>query len=204
MTVAVAGNPDLGNGADFIVSALVKPLDGVKVSGGYALKGNSVAGGFLAAGDGAWNVAADVDVAKLIDADFSLGVSAAYVGAKVANGPATSFVAALYGGIDVVDAGLEYAFVKADSSAELQNIITVVANVNVVENLGLTPYFGIKDLSKPGDTWFLGLDASYTVSSVTFGVGLAYDSNAITGAGTDELNYNKEGFTIVPSVKVAF
>ncbi len=178
------------NGGDVAVSALVTPLDGLKVSAGWVLYGDSQN---KTGNDGAVTAAADVNVGSLVGLDFDLGVAASYI---YGIGAENHVVAAtVYGGVDAFDAYAEYSY----NTASKANFLVVGANVNVVENMLLDFFVGANDLGNDnfGDTFFVGGDIGYTVSGVTFQLGVEY-------AAGDAFSYDETGLSIVPQVKVAF
>ena len=179
------------NGGDVAVSALVTPLDGLKVSAGWVLYGDSQN---KTGNDGAVTAAADVNVGSLVGLDFDLGVAASYI---YGIGAENHVVAAtVYGGVDAFDAYAEYSY----NTASKANFLVVGANVNVVENMLLDFFVGANDLGNDnfGDTFFVGGDIGYTVSGVTFQLGVEYS------ASTAAFSYDEAGLSIVPQVKVAF
>ena len=176
------------NGGDVAVSALVTPLDGLKVSAGWVLYGDSQNS---TGKDGAVTAAADVNVGSLVGLDFDLGVAASYI---YGIGAENHVVAAtVYGGVDAFDAYAEYAYNTVGEA----NYLVVGANVNVVENMLLDFFVGANNLAEIGDTFFVGGDIGYTVSGVTFQLGVEY-------AAGDAFSYDETGLSIVPQVKVAF
>ena len=106
--VQLAADPGLNGGnddnitttSDFLASALVTPIDGVKVSVDYALKGDG-------AGDGLFGAAADINLGSLLDLDFSVGVS---VADKYDFTKGNTIAATVYGGVDLVSVSVEYAY----------------------------------------------------------------------------------------------
>ena len=197
--VLVAGAPKLKTpaddsetvgqvGGDFTVSAKVTPLNGLAVSAGWVLNGKDDNGtgtdGLIAAG-------ADVNLADMIGLGFDLGVSASY---KYGFGPKQNVVAAtVYGGVDVVDAFVEYAYLSNDA----QHYLMAQVNLNLVENMLLDVFAGAQDLGDFARTYFVGGDIGYTLSGVTFQLGLEY-------AAGEAQNYDLTGLSIVPQIKVAF
>ena len=228
VTVTIAGAPELkpyknqtGNsfdagaaenatattGKDLMVSAIVKPVDGVAVSVGYVMNGKaddnaSITRGtgdaketekFKMGGNGLLTGAVDVNVGALAGLDFDLGVSASY---KYGFGTKTNVVAAtVYGGVDVVDFAVEWAL-KGET-----NYLYAGVNLNVVENMLLDVYVGANDIAEFGDTFFVGGDVGYTIKDVTLALGIEY---AGTGANGGAYNYDYTGLSIVPKVSVSF
>ena len=170
------------------MSAKVTPLNGLAVSAGWVLNGKNDNGtgtdGLIAAG-------ADVNLADMIGLGFDLGVSASY---KYGFGPKQNVVAAtVYGGVDVVDAFVEYAYLSNDA----QHYLMAQVNLNLVENMLLDVFAGAQDLGDFARTYFVGGDIGYTLSGVTFQLGLEY-------AAGEAQNYDLTGLSIVPQIKVAF
>ena len=179
------------NDGDVTVSALVTPVDGVAVSAGWVLNGDGQNG---TGKEGAVTAAADVNVGALAGLDFDLGVSAAYIYGIGAENSVIS--GAVYGGVDVFDAYVEYSYNTLET-VDRPNFLVFGANFNVVENMLLDVFVGANDLGAFGDTFFVGGDVGYTVSGVTFQLGVEY---AAGGA----FSYDETGFSIVPQVSVAF
>ena len=180
----------LVGGGDLAISALVTPVDGVKVSGGWVLNGKDDNG---TGTEGVAGGAVDVNVGTLAGLDFDLGVSASY---KYGFGTKTNVVAAtVYGGVDVVDFAVEWAL-QGET-----NYLYAGVNLNVVENMLLDVYVGANDIAEFGDTFFVGGDVGYTIKDVTLALGIEY---AGTGANGGAYNYDYTGLSIVPKVSVSF
>ena len=204
VTVQVAGAPELTagkddgkggkanvGGGDLVISALTNPLDGLKVSAGWVLKGD---GQNNSGNDGAFTAAADVNVATLAGLNFDLGVSASYI-IGFADAAAQTIAATVYGGVDLVDAYVEYSASITDAATK--HFLVAGANLNVVENMILDVFFGATDLENFGDTVFVGGDIGYTLQNVTFKLGVEY-------AKGSAFSYDLPGLSIVPQVSVAF
>ena len=199
--VQVAGAPEFtsaaddeagidGKGGDLVISALTNPLDGLKVSAGWVLNGKDDNN---TGSDGIVGGAVDVNVATLVGLNFDLGVSASY---KYGFATEQSVVAAtVYGGVDLVDAYVEYSASIADAATK--HYLVAGANLNVVENMILDVFFGATDLENFGDTVFVGGDIGYTLQNVTFKLGVEY-------AKGEAFSYDLPGLSIVPQVSVAF
>lgn len=187
------GNADhLVGGGDFAVSAKVTPVDGLAMSAGYVLYGKNDNG---TGSKGIVGGAVNVDVSALAGLDFSLGASASY---KYGFANKQNVVAAtVYGGVDVVDLAVEYAYLSGSD----EHYLYAGANFNVVENMLLDAYFGANNLTKFADTFFVGGDIGYTLKNVTFALGVEY---AATTAGNGAYNYDYNGLSIVPKVSVSF
>ena len=65
------------------------------------------------------------------------------------------------------------------------------------ENMLLDVFAGAQDLGDFARTYFVGGDIGYTLSGVTFQLGLEY-------AAGEAQNYDLTGLSIVPQIKVAF
>ena len=190
--------------APIAVSALTKPVDGVAVSLAYGhhseiYTGGSDDNGWLA--EHAFGGAVNFNIGALAGLDFDLGVtvydnvglnkttiteipdnketedvdeSARVV--TVAENDINTFAAAVYGGVDVVDAYLEFRM-DNDLTAKTNTFgMKTQVNFNVVENLGLDVYFSASDFSDFGGSFKVGGDVSYTVSGVEFAANLDYSA----------------------------
>ena len=189
--------------APIAVSALTKPVDGVAVSLAYGhhseiYTGGSDDNGWLA--EHAFGGAVNFNIGALAGLDFDLGVtvydnvglnettvkeieddpdteadeSARLV--TVAENDINTFAAAVYGGVDVVDAYLEFRM-DNDLTAKTNTFgMKTQVNFNVVENLGLDVYFSASDFSDFGGSFKVGGDVSYTVSGVEFAANLDYSA----------------------------
>ena len=183
-------NPEGGNfddgiktTSDFLASALVTPIDGVKVSVDYALKGDGA--------NGLFGAAADINLGALLDLDFSVGVSVAdryNIGAE-----SNDLAVTVYGGVDMVDVAVEYAY-----TAKSEHFLYAGVNLNVVENMLLDVYFGANDLAKFADTYYVGGNVGYVVSGMTFNVGIEYS------APKAAKEFDLSGFNIVPSISFSW
>ena len=167
--------------SDFLASVLVTPIDGLKVSVDYALKGdgNSDFKGLVGA-------AANVDLGTMLDLDFAVGVSVA--DRYNIEAEENDLAVTVYGGVDAVDVAVEYAYTAAKA-----HYLYAGVNLNIVENMLLDVYFGANDLTKFADQFFVGGDVGYTLSGMTFKLGVEY-------AAADAYNYDLSGFSIVPSI----
>lgn len=195
------------NEGDFLVSALVRPLDGLAISAGYVLKGDAkdsgsdygtdnYAGGLVA-------TSADINVGELAGLDFSFGVG---LSEKYdIEGKNNIFAAAVYGGFDPVSFTLQYGL-KSYNTADDEHFMYAAVDVTAVENMLLDLYFGAYNAAEFADSWYIGGDIGYTLANVTYKLGVEY------GAGTS-FNYNDSyyktdnsgaGLWIVPSIAVAW
>lgn len=186
----VAVDPGLNGGnddnittkSDILASALVTPINGIKVSVDYAWKGDDA--------DGLFGAAADFNLGKLLDLDFNVGVS---VADKYGIGPKTNDLAVtVYGGVDAVEVAVEYAYTAAKA-----HYLYAGANFNVVENMLLGAYFGANDVTDFANEFFVGGNVGYVISGMTFNLGLEYSAG-------DSYNYDLKGLNIVPSVSFAW
>ena len=193
-----ANNADAGTKGDFIVSALVTPLNGLSVSAGWALVGNADTNGSVA--DGQFNAAVDVNIAELCGLDFDLGVGFAdryNYGGEGANGIA----AQVYGGVDLVSGYVEYV---RDNKI---NRLHAGVDLNVVENMILNLYGGAGDFAAENGDWYVGGNVGYTVAGITFQVNLQYAAGgymASKGGDIAQGAVKAEGFSITPMLKVNF
>lgn len=209
--VQLAGAPELignagekngpllgGNQGDFVVSALAK-WNGLAVSAGYMLKGDandSSMGGTDNYAKGLVGGAVDVNLGSLIGTDFDFGVAASD---KYSIGDEINMLGvAAYFGFDPAKVTVQYGLTtKTDTPAD--HFIYAGVDVTAIENLALTVYGGAYSFS--AESWYVGATAGYTVSSVTFQLGLEYANNkSFKYDGTAD----DGGFWIVPSVKIAF
>lgn len=209
--VQVGGGPGLVPGdeegwmdaekGDFIVSALVKPINGLAVSAGYVLNGEDKLGD--GSSKGAVNAAADINIGDMLGTDFTVGLS---VADKYAFDAKTNlFLATVYGGIDVVDVAFEYGL-KTPEVGDMTHMIYLGVDLNVLEGLLLNIYGGSTNAAV-GEAYYVGANVGYTVSNVTFKANLQY-----TGTETDTGNFGDlsegaikaTGFSITPSIGVTF
>ena len=215
-----------------IVSALVKPIDGVQVSASYAMNPGSVADGWCNDADDTsepehgWAMAANVNITDIIGIDdWSVGVEVTYVG--IYNQTAESareglnddigaiIAATVYGGWQFIDAGVEYGIaINPDSSLterkESENISFLTISANMDLEIGdmeipVSVWFGSSGLEEFGDAIYVGASASYVYKGVGFGLGLEY---AGPYAKTNNMQYgvnsgDKGVFAIIPSVSLA-
>ena len=179
--------------APIVASVKTTPIEGLSASVAYANYGVMYLGG---TDDTDYPVASvlgfavNADIAALAGLDFSLGVTAYdNIGFDTAN--VNAFAAAVYGGVDVVDAFFEFRMQNqlVEGGATTCGMKTQV-NFNVVENLGLDAYLSASDFSDFGNTFAVGGDVSYTISGVEFAANMEY------GAGA--------GFSVTPKVIVVF
>ena len=193
-----------------VASVMSAPVDGVKVSVAYSHNAAIYALG----SDGnevdvanAFGGAVDLNIGALLDSDFALGVTvydnfgwggftssadSQKNGVAVAGDTYNAFAAAVYGGVDVVDAFFE---LRMDNATIAKKTTTTLGmktqvNLNVVENLGLDVYLAASDFSDFGNTFAVGGDASYTISGVKFAANLEYGATA--------------GFSVTPKVVITF
>ena len=195
-----------------VISAMTTPVEGVSLSVGYAYNGymytakatpwvnkkaENVTEGAV---DHGVTVATNVNVGTLAGLDFDLGVTAydniGFTGKNTYN----NFAAAVYGGVDVVDAYFEFRMDNTKIADVADNVfgMKTQVNFNVVENLGLDVFFNIGNFEKVGDTFEVGGDVSYTVSGVEFAANLKYAG----GAGFSVTR--GAGFSVTPKVIVVF
>lgn len=183
---------------DIAVSALITPIDGIKVSADWALKGENRTGNHgmtSTSNEGVFGAAANADVAKLANLDFTFGASVAY---RLEYGNKYNVVAAeVYGGSDKITGYAEYAFKRLPG--EIRHGLQLGVDFSgLVKNSALDVYFGSRDVVNFRSNWFVGGDLGYTVTNVKFNLGLEYDSSSYS------YNFSAKGFHIVPSVSVSF
>ena len=195
---------------DFIVSAIVRPVNGVAVSAAYSMIGDCKILDY-ASPNGYMNVEASVDLGAILGTDWTLGID---VADKMAfakdNGPFVNmFLASVYGGIDVFQLAAEYGF--ASSTAEgsrAVNLLYVGADINVLEGLLLNAYFGSTDLELFKDNWYVGANVGYEVyDGITLALNVQYATDAAAGfIGGDisEGSVAAAGFSITPKMSIAF
>ena len=202
--IAVDPTSEVTKKMPLVVSAMTTPVEGVSLSVGYAYNGymytakatpwvnekaEKVTEGAV---DHGVTVATSVNVGTLAGLDFDLGVTAYdNIGFK-GNDTYNNFAAAVYGGVDVVDAYFEFRMDNTKIADVADNVfgMKTQVNFNVVENLGLDVFFNIGNFEKVGDTFEVGGDVSYTVSGVEFAANLKYAGGA--------------GFSVTPKVIVVF
>lgn len=205
----VEAGDDVKRGADFIASALVKPVDGIGVSVGYVLNGETkweiVDATNATAKNGHFNAAVNVDIAALADLDFDLGLS---IGDRWAIGAGANLVAAtVYGGVDVVGFSAEYALATQDKAIE--NYFNVGLDLNVVEGLKLNVYTGAMGLGEAHgfkDAFFVGGNVGYTYSNIGINLNVQYAGANANGYMGDvsEGAVKHAGFSLTPSVSIAW
>lgn len=196
------------------LSVMSTPVSGVSVSAVYAYNGliYQVDKDTKVPADHVLGFAVNADFAALFGLDFQLGV-AAYdnVGFNYSvntkdpddaeaednwvaqDKNVNTFAAAVYGGVDLVDAYFELRMnnelVKNGTSTfGMKSQV----NLNLVENLKLDVYFNIANFAKTADTYAVGGDVSYTISGVEFAGNIDYTAGA------------EGGFSITPKVIIAF
>ena len=216
-SIMVAGSPktvavdndfnDLSaNNGDLMVSAIVNPLSGLSVSAGYVLNGDTSDSGIdrnNSNADGIIGASADINIAELVGLDFGLGIG---LSEKYDFGGENNiFVAAVYGAFDPVGFELQYGL-KNYGDDTTEHFVYAGVDVTAVENMLLDAYFGAYNAAEFNDSWFVGADIGYTISDISFKLGVEY------GAGTsynyDDSYYKTSdsgaGLWIVPSVSVAW
>lgn len=210
--VQLAGAPELignagekngallgGNQGDFVVSALAK-WNGLAVSAGYMLKGDandSSMGGTDNYAKGLVGGAVDVNLGSLIGTDFDFGVAASD---KYSIGDEINMLGvAAYFGFDPAKVTVQYGL-TTKTGAAADHFLYAGVDVTAIENLALTVYGGAYSFS--AEQWYVGATAGYTVSSVTFQLGVEYaNGKSYKYDGTLD---DDTGLWIVPSVKIAF
>ena len=216
-SIMVAGSPKTvavdndfnglsANNGDLMVSAIVNPLSGLSVSAGYVLNGDPSDSGIdrnNSNADGIIGASADINIAELVGLDFGLGIG---LSEKYDFGGENNiFAAAVYGTFDPVGFELQYGL-KNYGDDTTEHFVYAGVDVTAVENMLLDAYFGAYNAAEFNDSWFVGADIGYTISDISFKLGVEY------GAGTsynyDDSYYKTSdsgaGLWIVPSVSVAW
>ena len=205
------------NVGDFIVSALVTPIDGLAVSAGYVYNGEDK---ITDNNNGAVNAEVEVNLADMLGLDFDIGLGVAdkYHFAKD-NEKASSniFLAQVYGGIDLITLSAEYglaSYLPGVKGVDATNIsmFYVGADINVLEGLTLNVYTGATALGKGieyGDTFYVGGNVGYTLAGVGLNLNVQYAGDSATSyiAGLGDIaqgGVGAVGFSITPSVSVSF
>lgn len=196
--------------ADLLVSAIVRPIDGLAISAAYTLNGDDCKILDDNNGNGIMNIAASVDLGKMLGTDWTFGLDVADKMA-FANGetaPFTNlFLASVYGGVDVFQLAAEYG-VKTRGSVDPVQLLYVGADINVLEGLLLNAYFGSTDLVKFGDNWYVGANVGYEVyDGITLALNVQYatdNSAQFIGGDISEGSVKAGGFSITPKISVAF
>ena len=176
-----------------VASALTKPVDGVAVSAAYAHNGYfKLSDETEKTPENAASVAADINVGTLAGLDFDLGVTVYDNFGWEKEASLNALAAAVYGGVDFVDAFFELRMQNLTANKETDTTLGMKTqvNFNVVENLGLDVYFSIGSFDAVEDSYAVGGDVSYTVSGVKFAANLDYAAVA--------------GFSITPKIVVTF
>ena len=214
------------NVGDFIVSALVTPIDGLAVSAGYVYNGENTVISTLAAlndpdakiqGNGAVNAEIEANLGTMLDLGFDLGVG---VAEKYLFSPAgmkmnsNVVLAQVYGGVDFITLKAEYGLVSIlpdyeGAEAENMHMFYVGADLNVLEGLTLNVYTGATGIAegiKYEDTFYVGGNVGYDIAGVGLNLNLQYAGEGAASLipGLGDVGVKATGFSITPSVKVAF
>ena len=192
----IAIDPNTAGKVAVALSALTKPVDGVAVSAVYGHNAIVYTMGSDDVGvsmKNAFGAAADFNIAALAGLDFDLGVTVYDNFAWEKDASYNALAAAVYGGVDFIDAYFE---LRMDNATVTKNTesnfgMKTQVNFNVVENLGLDVYLSASDFEAFDTTFKVGGDVSYTLSGVEFAANLEY-------AAADE------EFSITPKVIVVF
>ena len=183
----------VGSKFALVASALTKPVDGVAVSVAYAHNGYfKLSDGAEKTPENAASVAADINVGTLAGLDFDLGVTVYDNFGWQKDASDNAFAAAVYGGVDVVDAFFEFRMDNVTVAKETATTLGMKTqvNLNVIENVGLDVYFAIEDFDNVEGSYTVGGDVSYTISGVKFAGKLNYEAGA--------------GFSVTPKIVVTF
>ena len=183
----------------FVTSALFVPVDGVKASVDYGFNSDF---GYKHAVAGAVNV----DIAKLADLDFTIGVAASdKYGAKDSDNFKNIVAVEVYGNVKDISLNAEYALTSAKTDGgDTTNTHGLHLGADfsaLVENAKLDAYFGSKDLKNFSDKWYVGGDVGYKLSGITLNLGVEYNKGGQKNVGS---NAPKDSFVLVPSISVAF
>lgn len=229
-TSAGSGSEISANGGDVLLSALISPVKGLKLSAAWALNGNrngdsemkvTLRGDedtkYAAGGNGVAAVAFDLNLAEMFDWDFSLGFSATerYAFATETNTSSSveynaldyynTFAASVYGGAGVVSFAAEYAmhaFAAPNTDMTVINFLYGKIGLNVVPDMGLKFYAGANDLEEAGDTYFAGGTVDYTYKGISYALNVDY--SCPDGRYSESVVNTRTGFSVTPSISVAF
>lgn len=196
---------------DFIVSAIVRPINGLAVSAAYTLVGDCGIVEYTSP-NGYMNVAASVDLGAILGTDWTLGIDVADKMAfkKADTDPFVNlFLASVYGGVDAFQLAVEYGVATASvEGATANHLLYVGADINVLEGLLLNAYFGAANLEQFKDSWYIGANLGYEVyDGITLAVNVQYATEAakeLIGGDISEGSVKAAGFSITPKVSVAF
>ena len=191
-SITVDAKPEPGK-FSLVASALTKPVDGVAVSVAYAHNGLfKLSGGAEKTPENAASVAADINVGTLAGLDFDLGVTVYDNFGWQKDASDNAFAAAVYGGVDVVDAFFEFRMDNVTAAKKTTTTLGMKTqvNLNIIENVGLDVYFTIGDFDNVEGSYTVGGDVSYTISGVKFAGKLNYEAGA--------------GFSVTPKIVVTF
>ena len=183
----------VGSKFALVASALTKPVDGIAVSVAYAHNGYfKLSDETEKTPENAASVAADINVGALAGLDFDLGVTVYDNFGWQKDASDNAFAAAVYGGVDVVDAFFEFRMDNVTVAKETATTLGMKTqvNLNIIENVGLDVYFTIGDFDNVEGSYTVGGDVSYTISGVKFAGKLNYEAGA--------------GFSVTPKIVVTF
>ena len=190
VSVKLAGDPvtvkndATANAKSFVATALVTPMDGIQVAGGYAYnyKGGL---GEVAAKNAVYG-AGTVDIAKIAGLDgFNVKVSA--VDHYAVDAKKNWLQANIALGIKEVDGWVEFR------QFDHVNKLNVQANFNLVENMGLDVYYDAADFAALADNWDFGADVSYKLGGVSYSLNAQYT----VAAGVKK-------FALTPAIDIVF
>ncbi len=182
-----------------VTSVLFAPVDGVKASVDYGYNSDfkykhAIAG------------AANVDISKLADLDFTIGLAASdKYGFNDSDNFKNIVAVEVYGNVKGIALNAEYALTTAKADAgDTTNTHGLHLGADfsaLVENTKLDAYFGSKKLNEFSDNWYVGGDIGYKLSGITLNLGLEYNKGGQKNVGS---NAPKDSFVLVPSISVAF
>ncbi len=194
------------------ISAVVTPVDGVKVSATYVQKGIGKRF-FTDQGKMNWvfQGAADVDINKFVNVDkltlkagaFYDFVNADYTSDK--DGNLSLVGAGAMVGYDKYSLGVDYVFeqkFKGNTSDKTKNVNHLMAKAtvkDVVKGLTLAPWFRDDDFDTDG--YLVGLETSYTFAKVTYHVDLEGRFGTKDDTSTKK---NTDYIQIAPYVTLSF
>lgn len=148
------------------------------------------------------NAAVDVNLGTMLGLGFDLGVSVADRYQFKADFAEKAYdfntiAATVYGGVDMVSGYVEYAYHKAEKSAQYLEAGVGVA-LDVVD---INAWFGSDDLVDFAKTYYVGASVGSTFGGGDYSLAVEYGAENVTDAYNE---FGKPGITITPSVSVSF
>ena len=179
------------DGKSLVASVKVAPVDGITVAAGYARKGYFKDQFNKVKADNMLGGSVNVDVAKLADLDFSLSFSA-YDNFALGDTKFNSLAANIYGGYDKFEGGVEFVMGSKIASETTTTMgLNALVAFSATDDLSFDAYANIGNLSKAGDTLYIGADAGYTIAGVGLNLAAGYD-------------FGGKAFDITPYVVINF